>query len=133
MCWASAGADGRVLATCGADNAVKVWDFRTGELTKTIQGFNKEVTSVEFMGSSDNMMCSSGDKKVTAKNTGGGNVRDYGGPADFMYSVRSSADGKVIAAGGQDSIVRVWNENGQTIMNFEPPQPPPETNQQASK
>ncbi len=126
-------ADGRVLATCGADKAVKVWDFRTGELTKTIQGFNKEVTSIEFMGSSDNMMCSSGDKKISAKNTGGGNVRDYGGPADFMYSVRSSADGKVIAAGGQDSIVRVWNENGQTIINFEPPIPTSEPNQQASK
>lgn len=126
-------ADGRMLATCGADKAVKVWDFRTGELTQTIQGFNKEVTSIEFMGSSDNMMCSSGDKKISAKNTGGGNVRDYGGPADFMYSVRTSADGKVIAAGGQDSIVRVWDENGQTIINFDPPKLQSELSQQASK
>ena len=123
----------RVLATCGADKAVKVWDFRTGELTTTIQGFNKEVTAIEFMGSSDNMMCSSGDKKVTAKNVGGGNVRDYGGPTGFMYSVRSSADGKVIAAGGHNSVLRVWAENGQTIINFDPPQPQSLPNQQASK
>ena len=126
-------ADGRVLATCGADKAVKIWDFRSGELTKTIQGFNKEVTSIEFMGSSDNMMCSSGDKKISAKNTAGGNVRDYGGPADFMYSVRTSGDGKVIAAGGQDSVVRVWIESGQTIINFEPPTRPLGPSPQASK
>ena len=62
------------------------------KLTQTIQGFNKEVTSIQFMGSSDNMICSSGDKKISAKNTGGGNVRDYGGPIDFMYSVRTSAN-----------------------------------------
>ena len=126
-------ADGRMLATCGADTVIKVWDFQTGELTKTIAGFKKEVTSVEFMGASDNMMCSSGDKQISAKNVGGGNVRNYGGPVGFMYSVRSSADGKIIAAGGQDSIVRVWNENGQTILNFEPPKPLAEPNQQATK
>ena len=126
-------ADGRMLATCGADTVIKVWDFQTGELTKTIAGFKKEVTSVEFMGASDNMMCSSGDKQISAKNVSGGNVRNYGGPVDFMYSVRSSADGKIIAAGGQDSIVRVWNENGQTILNFEPPKPLAEANQQATK
>ncbi len=126
-------ADGRMLATCGADNAVKIWDFSTGELTKTVQGFTKEVTSIEFMGSSDNLMCSSGDKQISAKNVAGGNVRNYAGPASFMYSVRTSADGKIIAAGGQDSIVRVWNENGQTIVNFEPPEPTSAPSQQASQ
>ena len=54
----------------------------------------------------------------------GGNVRGYAGGTDFMYSVGVSADGKTIVAGGQDSVVRVWQENGTVLATFEPPQVP---------
>jgi hypothetical protein len=51
----------------------------------------------------------------------GGNVRSYAGPADFMYSVGASANGKVIVSGGQDSVARIWGEDGTVLVNFEPP------------
>ena len=51
----------------------------------------------------------------------GGNVRSFAGAADFMYSVGASANGKVIVSGGQDSVVRIWQDDGKVLVNFEPP------------
>ena len=115
-------ADGRVLATSGADNVIKVWDVRTGDQQRTIAGFNKEVTAIHFVADGSNVIASCGDKTVQMKNAdNGGNVRSYAGAADFMYSVGASANGKVIVSGGQDSVVRIWEENGQVLKNFDPP------------
>ena len=43
-------ADGRTLASSGADKVIKIWDFRTGDQKRTIAGFGKEVTAVKFVG-----------------------------------------------------------------------------------
>ena len=52
------------------------------------------------------------------------NVRDFSGSKDFVYSSAVSADGAVIIAGGEASVLRVWNgTNGQVVATFEPPQP----------
>lgn len=115
-------ADGRRLVTSGADNVIKVWDIKTGDQTRTIAGFGKEVTAIRFVSDGDNVLASSGDKSVQMKNAeNGGNVRSFAGAGDFMYSVSASANGKVIAAGGQDSVLRVWAEDGKTLANFEKP------------
>jgi len=116
-------ADGLTLASSGADNAVKIWDFRTGDQTRTITGFNKEVTGVRFVSDSTNIVASCGDKNVHMKRAdNGGNVRTFGGAADYMYTVAASPDGKHVVAGGYDSVVRIWSDNGQVHANFEPPQ-----------
>jgi len=57
------------------------------------------------------------------RDTNGGNQGGYGGTSDFMYTARVSTDGKTFAASGQDSVIRVWNEQRQTIVNFDPPKP----------
>ena len=115
-------ADGRLLATSGADNVVKIWDARTGDQKRTITGFNKEVTAVCFLAATDNVVASSGDNSVQLKNTGNGRrVRNLEGAADFMYSVAASANGKTIVGGGQDSVVRVWKEDGTLVASFAAP------------
>ena len=127
-------ADGRLLVTSGADNVIKVWSFDTGEQQRTIQGFNKEVTAVQFVGVTDNFVVSAGDKQVGTRNTGGGNGPAFAGAADFMYSVRCSLDGKTAVAGGQDSVVRVWNAaNGQLIVGFDPPPIPGQETEQPAE
>ncbi len=115
-------ADGRMIATSGADNVIKVWDARTGDQLRTIQGFNKELPSIRFVSTSDNVIVAGGDTNVLMRNAAnGGNVRNYGGSSDFVYSVGASADGKTIVAGGQDGVMRIWQEGGQVIAAFEPP------------
>ncbi|GIW92052.1 MAG: hypothetical protein KatS3mg110_0093 [Pirellulaceae bacterium] len=115
-------ADGRQLASSGADKVIKIWNALTGEQQRTIQGFGKEVTAIQYVGDSpDQVVACSGDSSVRIKNTSNGNdVRTFGGATDFVYAVSVSADGEWIAAGGQDSIVRVWRSNGQLFASFPP-------------
>ena len=48
---------------------IKVWDFRTGEQRRTIGGFGKEVTSIQFLGVGDHVVISAGDNKVQTRNS----------------------------------------------------------------
>jgi WD40 repeat protein len=114
--------DGRVLVSSGADMVLKVWDARSGDQLRTVQNqFTKEVTSVAFV-ADELLLASGGDAKVRAINpTNGNSQRDFSGTSEYMYSVAASADGKTILAGGLDSILRVWNDQGQEIAKFASP------------
>lgn len=117
--------DGRTLATCGADKVIKVWNFLTGDQLRTIAGFSKELTSIRFLTDGVSVAASCGDNNVHIKRAdNGGDVRALGGGTDYMYSVGVSDDGKTFIAGGQDSVVRVWNDQGQVVASFTPPASP---------
>lgn len=114
-------ADGRTLATAGADGMVKVWDFTTGDRKKNIEGYDKEVTAVQFVGATTNLVTSSGDNKVRLVGLDGKEVRVFPEVADFMESAAVSADGKLVVAGGQDSVLRIWNAvDGGKLAAFAP-------------
>lgn len=114
-------ADGRTLATAGGDGMVKVWDFTTGDRKKNIEGYDKEVTAVRFVGATTNLLTSSGDNKVRLVGVDGREVRVFPEVADFMESAAVSADGRLVVAGGQDSVLRVWNAaDGGKLATFAP-------------
>jgi len=100
----------------------KVWDFLTGERKKTIEGFAKEVTSINFIGITDHALATSGDSKVRLVQENGTEVRSFAGASDFVFSAAATPNGKIVIAGGEDSILRIWNgTDGKPIATFEPP------------
>jgi WD40 repeat protein len=101
---------------------LKVWDTRTGDQLRTVQNqFTKEVTSVNFV-ADDTVVACGGDSKVRFINAANGsNQRDFSGPTEYMYSVGASGDGKTIVAGGLDSVLRIWNDQGQELSKFVAP------------
>lgn len=120
-------ADGKLLASAGADNVIKIWDFDKGEQVRTIKGHGKQVTRLQFIGKSDQFATCSGDQTVRFWNTKGGSTRNFGGNTDFLYALSVSSDGELVAAGGQEGVVRVYNgKNGQLLKSLLPPDAQPD-------
>jgi WD40 repeat protein len=115
--------DGRTLASSGADNVIKLWDFISGDRKRNVGGFDKEVTSVHFVGYTDQMLAASGDSKIRLVREDGNEVRSFAGAGDFVHSAAATPDGKMVIAGGQDSILRVWDgASGKVLATFPAPQ-----------
>jgi WD40 repeat protein len=103
--------DGKQLVTGGADTVLKVWDFETGEQLRTLAAAGKQVTAVRWVPGKPLVAGASGDSTVKFWNpTGNGNVvRTFNGPSDYVFGVAVSTDGKVVAAGGADGNLFLWN------------------------
>lgn len=101
-------ANGQRLASAGADHSLRIWDMATGGLQRTITGPKKELTGARFQGVSDELMASAADPLVRLYNAGtGAVVREFRGAGDFVHALATAAN--VVAAGGQDGKVRLWN------------------------
>ncbi len=116
-------ADGKMLVSCGADNVIKVWDYEKGEQVRTFGNTSKQITRLAFKGKTSEIVTCSGDPLVRFWNIdNGGAGLAFGGNQDFLYAVDVSRDGKVVAAGGEEGIVRLYNgTSGQLIKALLPP------------
>ena len=81
---------------------------------------------MRFIGQSSLVISCSGDGLVRMHNSDNAqNLRNFAGATDFMYSADATPDGRVVAAGGFDGVLRIWNgENAQVMHVISPPQEP---------
>jgi WD40 repeat protein len=113
-------ADSRLLASVGSDQVSKIWDARAGDQKRTITGFKKEVTDTHFVGLTTNLLVIAADPVVQFRRTdNGGNLRSFSGATDYLYASAVSANGKLLAAGGHASTVRIWQDDGKLLVAFE--------------
>jgi WD40 repeat protein len=109
--------DGKLLVSCGGDNVLKLWDFETGLPVRTMKGttyqigpFKREVTSVAFIGDSEQILACSGDGTVRLHRTSSENdILTFAGAKGYQYSASVTPDGRTILAGGSDGTLRLWS------------------------
>ena len=110
--------DGRVVATAGADGVVCTWDMIIGERKKKIEGWTKEVTSLQFIGATNQIVTSAGDNLVRIVTDDGTEVRAIAKLPDYMQAAASAPTGTTIIAGGEDSMLRIWDGAGKELAAF---------------
>ncbi|MCO6455435.1 MAG: WD40 repeat domain-containing protein, partial [Pirellulaceae bacterium] len=119
-------AGGKELASCGADGTIRIWNAENGDRVRAMEGFTRQVTSVRYVGQTQFLMATAGDPWVRKYNADNGGIQtNFGGPADYMYSVDATGDPNngVVVAGGHDGVLRIWLAGGQTRHELRAPAP----------
>ena len=102
--------DGKRLASAGADDLIKIWDYEKGEKVRDIRGGTKQVTRLTPIGKSGNFLSVGGDGTVRRWPIEGGDTnRTFDGAKDYLYAVAANADGTIVASGGEEGIVRIYD------------------------
>ncbi len=111
-------ADGRLLASGGNDESVKLWDLGMKTLLSTFPEPRARILSLDF--SPDGRLLACGDSD------GGVHLLDPGqkklmttlrGHDQVVFSVRFSGDGRLLASGSGDRSVVLWDVPGRRMLH----------------
>ena len=98
----------------------KLWTVSSGKQKKTESGFKKELTTVSFVGTTENIVTGGGDRILKASG------QNLSGIDDFVYDAAVSQDGSTIVAGGENGILRVWQASDRKLLySFSSPKKAP--------
>ena len=102
--------DGRLLASSGNDQTIRLWDLRAARVVNVLMGHTNWVYSVRFSPNSRMLASGSWDHSVRLWQTKNGReLRLFKGFSNWVSSIVFSPDGLSLACGSADSRVRIWD------------------------
>jgi COMPASS component SWD3 len=101
--------DGKILVGGGKDTKVKIWDFKTRELSMVFQ-HKDTVRSVAISPDNRTVVSGSADKTVKVWDLHSRKIKfTLKGHKSWVYCVAISPDGNYIFSSSSDKTIRVWD------------------------
>ncbi|ETR66589.1 MAG: hypothetical protein OMM_05577 [Candidatus Magnetoglobus multicellularis str. Araruama] len=102
--------NGKLLASGSNDKTVRIWNPKTGNELKRLEGHYDSVYSVSFSPDSQYLASGSKDKIIYIWDIETGKeLRRLKGHSDEIWSVSFSPDGKHLASVSSDSFLVIWD------------------------
>ena len=110
--------DGKLIASAGWDNSIKLWDAENGKLIVTLR-HTDAVNSIAFSTDGQTLVSGSEDKtiKIWDLTNQPKLIKTLAGHTDSVKAVAVSADGK-IASGGYDNTIKLWTIAGELLQTI---------------
>jgi len=101
--------DGKILASCGYDRLIKLWDVTAKMELRTLKDHSDSVYGLAFSLDGKLLASAAADRAVKVWNVATGTrLYTLGESTDWVYAVAWSPDGRHLAAAGVDRSIRVW-------------------------
>lgn len=107
--------DGRLALAVDSENGIELWDLANGSLARRLKEHSQPIVSAGF--SSDGQFILSSDKsgEIVLWNAAlGGVIRRFGGFTSTAVAALSP-DNRLVVAGGEDGMLRLWDKDGNEI------------------
>jgi hypothetical protein len=101
--------DGKMLASCGYDRLIKLWDLETRKELRVLKDHSDSVYGIAFSPDGKLLASAAADRAVKVWDVATGRrLYTLGESTDWVYAVAWSPDGRHLAAAGVDKSIRVW-------------------------
>jgi mono/diheme cytochrome c family protein len=101
--------DGKLLASCGYDRLIKLWDVAAKKELRVLKDHSDSVYGLAFSPDGKLLASAAADRAVKVWDTATGRrLYTLSEPTDWVYAIAWSPDGRHLAAAGVDKSIRVW-------------------------
>jgi small GTP-binding protein len=108
---------GAALASGSADHTVKLWDPRSGELLRTLEGHASTVFSLAFNPTVSILAggCSDATVKLWEPHSGK-LLRVLEGHSGIVWSANFEPEGRILASGSEDQTIKLWDTQNYKLL-----------------
>ncbi|KAJ5123658.1 hypothetical protein N7448_009755 [Penicillium atrosanguineum] len=114
--------DCSMIASAGADAAVKVWDTATGRLIYTFEGHLAGISTIAWSPDGQWIASGSDDKTIRFWNvtTGRAHTKNFIGHHNYVYQMAFAPKGNILVSGSYDEAVFMWDVRRARVMRSLP-------------